>query len=58
MDAKWSTDVHPGFRTNVVKVGNITIEINRPILSAEEQSRREDAVRMALTGFKMKGENK
>lgn len=50
--------MHPDYRTKVVKVGNITIEINRPILLPEEQSRREDAVRMALTGFKMKGENK
>lgn len=58
MDSNWSTDVHPGYRTKVVRFGNCTVEINRPVLSPEEQSRREKEVIQALTGFKMKGENK
>ena len=58
MTSNWNTGVHPGYRTKVVRFGNCTVEINRPVLSLEEQSRREEAVRVALAGFKMKGENK
>lgn len=42
MTPEWTTDVHEGYRTKVIKVGNCTIEINRPILTPEEQKRRED----------------
>ena len=54
----WTAGVHTGYRTKIVQTSNVTIEINRPILSPEEQSRREETVRQALEGFKMKGENK
>ena len=50
--SEWVTDVHPGYRTKVIKVGNATIEINRPILAPEEQARREAQVIEALRGFR------
>ena len=40
----WTTSVHDGYRTKVIKVGNCTIEINRPILTQEEQKEREAAI--------------
>ncbi len=51
MSSEWTTDVHEGYRTKVIKVGNCTIEINRPILTPEEQKRREDQVIEALKRF-------
>ena len=47
----WTTGVHDGYRTKVIQVGNCTVEINRPILTAEEQARREEAVKTALRSF-------
>lgn len=46
--AEWVTGIHDGYRTKVIRVGNATIEINRPILSPDEQAKREDAVKQAL----------
>lgn len=51
MTTEWRTDVHAGYRTKVVKVGNCTVEINRPILTPEEQKRREARVIEALKCF-------
>lgn len=51
MTTEWQTNVHEGYRTKVLKVGNCTIEVNRPILSPEEQKRREDRVIEALKCF-------
>ena len=51
MSSEWTTNVHEGYRTKVMKVGNCTIEINRPILTPEEQKRREDRVIEALKHF-------
>ena len=51
MTSEWTTDVHEGYRTKVLKVGNCTIEINRPILPPEEQKRREGQVIDALKHF-------
>jgi hypothetical protein len=51
MTSEWTTNVHEGYRTKVLKVGNCTIEINRPILTPEEQKRRENQVIEALKGF-------
>ena len=51
MDPEWKTDVHEGYRTRVIKVGNCTVEINRPILTPEEQRRRENQVIEALKCF-------
>lgn len=47
----WTTGVHEGYRTKVIQVGNCIVEINRPILTAEEQARREEAVTTALRSF-------
>lgn len=57
MNSEWTTNVHEGYRTTVLQVGNCTIEINRPILTPQEQKRREEQVINALKGFK-KGSNK
>ena len=51
MSSEWKTDVHPGYRTKVVRVGNCTVEINRPLLDAAEQAKREEQVKRALMGF-------
>ena len=51
MTTEWQTNVHEGYRTKVLKVGNCTIEVNRPILTPEEQKRREDQVIEALKRF-------
>ena len=52
MDSEWNTNVHEGYRTKVLKVGNCTIEINRPILTPEEQKRREARVIDALKHYR------
>ena len=51
MESEWRTDVHEGYRTRIIKIGNCTCEINRPILTPEEQKRREDQVIEALKRF-------
>ena len=51
MDPEWTTNVHEGYRTRVIKVGNCTIEINRPILTPEEQKRAEQRVIEALKRY-------
>lgn len=51
MEPEWRTDVHPGYRTKTIRVGNATVEINRPILTDEERRRRENQVRDALIQF-------
>ena len=51
MESEWRTDVHPGYRTKVIRVGNATVEINRPILDDKEQARREQQVVDALRLF-------
>lgn len=51
MDSEWNTDIHPGYRTKVVKIGNATVEINRPILTDDERRKREAQVKDALIFF-------
>ena len=51
MTQEWRTDVHEGYRTTVIKVGNCTVEVNRPILTPEEQKRAEARVIEALKRF-------
>ena len=51
MSDVWVTNVHAGYRTKTIKVGNCTIEINRPILTPEEQKRREARIIEALKHF-------
>ena len=50
-ESEWRTDITPGYRTKIIRVGNATVEINRPILTPEEQARREEAVIQALSNF-------
>lgn len=49
--AEWSTGYHDGYYTKIIKVGNATVEINRPILEPSEQARMENQVKEALVGF-------
>lgn len=51
MSSEWTTNVHEGYRTKIIKVGNCIIEINRPILTPDEQKRREDQIIEALKRF-------
>ena len=47
----WSTGYHEGYYTKVIKYKNATIEINRPILTPEEQAKAEARVIEALKVF-------
>ena len=49
--AEWRTGVREGYRTKTIRHGNATIEIHRPILTEEEQSRREEEVKQAMAAF-------
>ena len=49
--SEWVTGINNGYRTKTIKVGNCTIEINRPILTAEEMAKREAQVIQALMSF-------
>ena len=51
MASDWTTDVYPGYRTKIIRVGNATVEINRPILTDEERRKRERQVVDALRVF-------
>ena len=55
MTAEWVTGIQVGYRTKVIKVGNATVEIHRPILSPDEQAKREEVVIQALRSFGKKG---
>ena len=58
MTSDWTTGIHEGYRTKVVKIGNNIVEINRPILNAAEPARVENQVKdaLALFGRSMKHE--
>lgn len=47
----WAKGIREGYRTKVIRVGNATIEIHRPILTPEEQRRREQQVLDALQHY-------
>jgi hypothetical protein len=49
---EWVTGIHEGYRTKVIKVGNATVEINRPILTPEERVKREEQIKQALRSWK------
>lgn len=51
MESEWRTDINPGFKTKIIRVGNHTAEINRPLLDEKEQARRENQVKDALRLF-------
>ncbi len=48
----WVTGITEGYRTKIIKYGNCTIEINRPILTAEERQKREAEVIRAMSNWK------
>ena len=50
-DNGWVTGVNEGYRTKTICVGNCTIEINRPLLAADEIAKREELVKEALRSF-------
>lgn len=50
-DSVWVTGIHPGYRTKIIRVGNHTAEINRPILTDQERHKRERQVVDALRVF-------
>lgn len=50
-ESDWVTDINPGYRTKTIKVGNATIEINRPILTDEERKKAETRIKQALSCF-------
>lgn len=47
----WLDDIEPGYRTKIVKQGNATIYINRPLLTPEAREKRERAIVDALAEF-------
>ena len=51
MTDDWVTGIHDGYRTKTVKIGNVTVEIHRPLLDAAEYAKREEQVKQALVGF-------
>lgn len=51
MNDVWVTGIREGYRTKVIRVGNATVEIHRPILTDAERSKREEQVKDALRGF-------
>ena len=50
-ESEWVTGIHPGYRTKIIQTPYGTAEINRPILTPEEQAKREQTVIKALEGF-------
>lgn len=50
-ESEWVTDIKPGYRTKVIRVGNCTVEINRPILTPTEQAKAEARVIEALKNY-------
>lgn len=57
MEGDWVTDINPGYRTKIIKVGNATIEINRPILTDEERKKAEARIIQALSNLKRSANN-
>ena len=47
----WVEGIYPGYRTKIIRTPYGMAEINRPILTPEEQAKREAAVIQALRGF-------
>ena len=50
-ESEWRTDIRPGYKTKIIQTDNATITIHRPLLSPEEQTRREAEVTQALSNF-------
>ena len=41
--------VREGYVTKTIRVGNVTVDVNRPVLTEAERRKREDAVVLAMT---------
>lgn len=50
-DSEWRLDINPGFKTKIIRVGNSTVEIIRPLLDEKEEARRKNQVEDALRQF-------
>ena len=50
-ESDWVTGIKEGYRTKAIQVGNATVEIHRPLLTEQEQRKRENLVIDALRGF-------
>ena len=50
-ESEWVTGIRDGYRTKIIRAGNATIVIHRPILTEEERIKRENQVIDALRGF-------
>jgi uncharacterized 2Fe-2S/4Fe-4S cluster protein (DUF4445 family) len=51
MCKSWETGIVPGYETKIVQVGNCTVRIHSPILTKEEQARREEELKNALANL-------
>lgn len=51
MAPKRTTDIYHDDPVTVVRVGNVTVEVYRPILTEEERKKRENEVIQALEVF-------
>ena len=55
--SEWRTDIREGYRTKEIKIGNAIVTIHRPVLSAEEQKRIEDQVKISMLGMAAERKN-
>ena len=51
MDSEWRLDINPGYRTKIIRIGNSTAEIVRPLLDEKEAARRKSQAEDALRQF-------
>ncbi len=51
MASNRTTDIYPDEPEKVIRVGNVTVEVYRPILTDQERKRRENEVVQALAVF-------
>ena len=47
----WQTSYHEGYHTKTIQTGNCIVRIHSPILTKEEQARREEEVKNALANL-------
>lgn len=51
MTSEWRLDINPGFKTKIIRIGNNTAEILRPLLDEKEEARRKKDVEAGLLVF-------
>ena len=49
--ADWETGYKEGYETKILKVGNCTVRVHRPILDDQEKAKREATVIQALAHY-------